>query len=150
MTNVTTRLLINRFDSDQSVEEVELDHQEPISSVKERLFAEDITNHHKIRIIHGGRPLSDDTVPSGLRGYKAGEKLVLTVFITKPDTLEPEAESGTCGNGARPHGLWLWRRCGATNLSSRTRSGGSHCLCYTLQRLYACTWFFRALSTSAE
>ncbi|GBE59354.1 replication factor C subunit [Babesia ovata] len=86
-------LLQGRFDSDPSVKEVELGHKETIAAVKERLFSEDISNHHKIRIIHAGRPLCDSAVLSGLRGYEAGEPLVLTVFVTKPDTIEPVADS---------------------------------------------------------
>ncbi|GFE52941.1 replication factor C subunit [Babesia ovis] len=94
MTSINVKLLVNRFDSDPSIRGAELEVSDTISIIKERYFAEDIEKQFNIRIIHGGCTLRDDLVLSGLRGYKVGEQLVLTVFVTKPDTLPTVPEPG--------------------------------------------------------
>nr|BAN65757.1 hypothetical protein [Babesia bovis] len=103
MTTIDVKLLVNRFDCDPETKGAEFSDNDTVAVIKERYFLEDIEKKFNIRIIHGGRTLRDDSVLSSLRGYTAGEQLVLMVFVTKPDTLpkqEPVAPKRFISNVA--------------------------------------------------
>lgn len=102
MTQTRTRLLINRFDRDPEVNEYELDDATSVSGLKELYFTDDLKEGHNIRLIHRGLILKEEELLRGVKGHNAGDALVITVFVTKPDTTQhsrrPEARSE----------LWKW------------------------------------------
>lgn len=102
MTLIKLKLLINRFDGDPDTTESESSCTTSIIELKERFFEEDLKKGHNIRLIHRGNILRDDAVLERLGGYQEGELLVLTVFVTKPDSNQPTLRTASKGT------LWKW------------------------------------------
>lgn len=102
MTGIKFKLLINRFDKNPEISEHELSDSTSISGLKEIHFSEELKQGHKIRFIHCGSILKDNDVLTNIKGYKEGETLVLTVFVTKPD--KPESPEPTESR----NDLWKW------------------------------------------
>ncbi|BAM39475.1 uncharacterized protein TOT_010000930 [Theileria orientalis strain Shintoku] len=99
MARINVKLLINHYDREFKVQNLDFPESAKVKLVKERLLESETFKECNIRVIYRGLLLTDEKLLKNLPGCSYDE-LILTVFITKPNS--PPAST------PQRRDLWKW------------------------------------------
>uniref|UniRef100_A0A3B0MHU5 Ubiquitin family, putative n=1 Tax=Theileria annulata TaxID=5874 RepID=A0A3B0MHU5_THEAN len=100
MDNVNIKLLVNHYDREFKVQNINFPPETNVKSIKDKLLESETFKECNIRVIYRGLLLSDEKVLKSLPGFSS-EELILTVFITKPNVTAPT-------NNSQRNEIWKW------------------------------------------